>query len=182
MSVIRATYMNELPGRCIKEPLLSRIHTNGVNIHCYLYTRKQSHVSTFATGSIHQGTARSTSHCCPHAKKENRASALLCVCVYVYVCVCVCVCARVRTCVCENVCVCVATCGRACVCVCVRACVRVHACVCVHMRVCVCMCVHVCMCIRQQLLGFYLVSFVNILTISFPPSFETSFPTQCAYA
>ena len=66
----------------------------------------------------------------------------MCVCV----CVCVCVCALVGV--------------RACVCV--RACVFLR----VYMRVCVCMCIYVCDFICQQLLGFHLVSFVNILAVS----------------
>ena len=65
---------------------------------------------------------------------------------------------------------------------------------------CVCVCASVCVCarvyvvIRQQLLGFNLVSFVNIFVISSefvslsphstppPPLLETSSPTQCAHA
>jgi len=69
-------------------------------------------------------------------------------------------------------------------------------CNCVHMYawVCVCVCACVYVVIRQQLLGFNLVSFVNISVISSefvslsphstppPPLLETSFSTQCAHA
>jgi len=46
--------------------------------------------------------------------------------------------------------------------VCVSACVIL----CVHACVCVCVCAHVYVVIRQQVLGFNLVSFVNAFVIS----------------